>query len=409
MASEIEYYNLASLGVPPIQIAQATKSGSLLLLNGLGSFGYANDNVHPLDASHRDMQIQTLFDALDTTLDSPGRSLMRMLATEQRYTSATTVPIYHRHRQAAWAPVPPSTSVLQERLMSAQQATSVDGIAANADLVEYLRVEGIDIPATSGFVPVSRAGSLYCVAGFMAAHGEGDLGGIAPEVRIPEGHQWKGDRVRREVGYIWDHKLLPILQQLQLAPHHISRAAVFYTEPDEAAEVIAAWKGLFGDEPPLTNYICVREQGLAITDAKVEINLLLDAQRIHTPNAPQYTVLPDGTSAYSRFGDHLIYMIYPDALGGPSISIDVHPAEYETHSMAEKLAQSLEQHGAGFGQVARIAQAYLHRRDVLHSCRIWEKYFGENPIPLSASFAPRLPLNNIQSCIEAWVYKPLET
>lgn len=408
MTAEVECFGLATLGVPPVKIAQATKSGQLLLLNGFGSFQNASYDIHPLDNSERETQIKSVFDTLDRLLNPQDSPRYHMLASEQRFTSPTTVPVYHRSRQAAWAPIPPSTSVLQDRLLADRQAVSLDGIAMNHDDVEYMRVHGVDIPSTSGFVPVARAGALYCVAGFMAAHGEGDLGGIAPEVRIPEGHQWKGDRIRREVGYIWEHKLQPIMQELQLDSRHISKASVFYTEPDEIGEIIASWKALFDGRPPLTSYISVRKNGLAITDAKIEVNLLLDAQRIQNNNTPSFTVLPDGYSAVTRFGDHLLFVLYPDAMESQH-DPDVHHAEYETYSIAEKLQQALKENNASFSQVARIAQTYTHRPDVLPSCRIWEKYFGERPIPLSASFTNRLPLNSIHSCVEAWVYKPQET
>ena len=68
---------------------------------------------------------------------------------------------------------------------------------------------GLDLPATSSFVPVMKAGGFVFVAGLMAAHGVGDLGGIAPEAKVPEGHLWKSNRIQLELAYLIREKLSP--------------------------------------------------------------------------------------------------------------------------------------------------------------------------------------------------------
>ena len=60
-------------------------------------------------------------------------------------------------------------------------------------------------------MPVVRAGPFVFVAGFLAAHGSGDLGGIAPEAKVPDGHLWKGNRIELEVRYLIREKLIPAL------------------------------------------------------------------------------------------------------------------------------------------------------------------------------------------------------
>ena len=71
--------------------------------------------------------------------------------------------------------------------------------------VSLLFPEGLDVPVQSSYAPVATANGFVFVAGFMAAHGEGDLGGIAPEAKVPEGHLWKGNRISSEVDYV-NHK-----------------------------------------------------------------------------------------------------------------------------------------------------------------------------------------------------------
>ena len=71
---------------------------------------------------------------------------------------------------------------------------------------------GLDVPATSSFVPVVKADDFVFVAGFLAAWKPGDLGGIAPEAKVPEGHLWKGNRIQLEADYIVRKKLKPALE-----------------------------------------------------------------------------------------------------------------------------------------------------------------------------------------------------
>jgi hypothetical protein len=78
---------------------------------------------------------------------------------------------------------------------------SMDVMATADGKIESVFPDGLDVPSTSAFVPVVVAHDLVFVAGFLAAWQPGDLGGIAPEAKVPEGHLWKGNRIQLEADY----------------------------------------------------------------------------------------------------------------------------------------------------------------------------------------------------------------
>ena len=101
-----------------------------------------------------------------------------------------------------WAAMPSTEAVVTMHLV----AVAPGGLALHP-----LFPPGLDLPATSSFVPVMKAGGFVFVAGLLAAHGAGDLGGIAPEAKVPEGHLWKGQRIQLELEYLLRQKLEPAL------------------------------------------------------------------------------------------------------------------------------------------------------------------------------------------------------
>lgn len=432
MTNGVKVESVAQLGCPTIEIAQAVTAGDYLLLNGIGAFSAGSHaaysgtylaegpeknlwqtatrqpKLHPLQGSHKQSELTAGLDGIQALLNAKDSKSQpfRLLATEQHFDTSRTVPLLHRTRRKLFSTIPPSTSVLHKNLIAPAQVFQMDAIAAVDNQVEYL-AGGVDIPATSGFVPLSRCRDLYWTAGFMAAHGEGDLGGVAPEVLIPKGHQWKGDRVRNEVKYIWTEKLMPLIRAQSLEAHHISKASVFYTEPDDLPEIVLAWEDIFLNNPPLTNYICVKDQGLAISEAQIEINLCLDKSRKEGAN--KIHKLEDGFSGYTRFGDFLIYIIFPDIAKDREKGILFYnSSEYESYNITKKLNRSLNNKNLDYSDIARMALYLSKRSGFLQSTRVLQNYFMNSPIPLTTYYSNCLPMNNIQGYTEVWVYSPKE-
>ena len=153
-----------------------------------------------------------------------------------------------RRRAARGAYIAPSTSVLQPEMLIPGAATMTDMIAVAADgpAIEPIFPDGLDIPSTSSFVPVVKAGNLVFVAGFLAAHQPGDLGGIAPEAKVPDGHLWKGNRIQLEGGLSDPREAHPVLAGAGLGAGDVVKANVYLSTSRTCRRSISLGRGLHG-------------------------------------------------------------------------------------------------------------------------------------------------------------------
>ena len=119
-----------------------------------------------------------------------------------------------------------------------------------------------------------KAGGFVFVAGLLAAHGEGDLGGIAPEAQVPEGHLWKGQRIQLELAYLLRQKLGPALAAAGSSLARVVKADVAITDLREVPAFNQVWARAFGGTVPATTFVPTVQPGLAITDARPEITLV---------------------------------------------------------------------------------------------------------------------------------------
>ena len=146
------------------------------------------------------------------------------------------VPFFHQARAPpAGAYIAPSTSVLQPEMLipGAAMMTDMIAVAADGPAIEPIFPDGLDIPSTSSFVPVVKAGNLVFVAGFLAAHQPGDLGGIAPEAKVPDGHLWKGNRIQLEGGLSDPREAHPALAGAGLGAGDVVKANVYLSDIED--------------------------------------------------------------------------------------------------------------------------------------------------------------------------------
>ena len=113
----------------------------------------------------------------------------------------------------------------------------------------------------------------------MAAWQAGDLGGIAPEAKVPEGHLWKGNRIQLEVDYIVRKKLVPALEGAGASLSDVVKAQIYVADIDDVPALNQVWCRHFGAELPATTYVPTLNPGFAIADARCEINLVARVPR----------------------------------------------------------------------------------------------------------------------------------
>src|SRR5690606_33949833 len=107
--------------------------------------------------------------------------------------------------------------------------------------IETFYPPALEVPAGAGFAPVVRAGGFVFVAGMMAAHQPGDLGGIAPEARVPAGHLWKGVPIELEAEYIMARKIGPALEAAELGFEHVVKVQAYVSDSGDIPAVNEVW------------------------------------------------------------------------------------------------------------------------------------------------------------------------
>jgi enamine deaminase RidA (YjgF/YER057c/UK114 family) len=292
-------------------------------------------------------------------------------------------------------------------------------VAADGPAVEPIFPDGLDIPSTSAFVPVVRAGHLVFVAGFLAAHGVGDLGGIAPEAKVPEGHLWKGNRIELEAKYLIREKLIPALAGAGLEVADVVKANVFLSDIDDVPAFNQVWAETFAGSVPATTIVPTSKPGFAIADARMEINLVATtarAQTVRVESGRAADAACDGHPVALRAGDVLLFsgLMAADRNGLIAAARVNDRDRYLASSIEAQMEYLLdlaeevcERSGTSLRNVARILQVHTDLADFLPACRVWQRRLPGLPLPISAVRVPApLIVPGCSVGLDLWVYAP---
>jgi enamine deaminase RidA (YjgF/YER057c/UK114 family) len=351
-----------------------------------------------------------------------GSDVSRIVRCDQFFQDWRAVPFFHQARRASCGRyIAPSTSILQPEMLfpGAAMMTDMIALASDGPKIEAIYPSGLDLPSTSSFVPVAKAGDLVFVAGFLAACGTGDLGGIAPEAQVPAGHLWKGNRIQLEAGYVLREKLIPALAGAGLGLENVVKASVFLWDIDDLPAFNQIWAGAFGGRVPATTILSTSQPGFAIADAKIEINLVAASESgavARIENGRASLTVCDGHPPAVRAGDFLIFSgMVAAARDGLVASARV---DDERRYVASSIEAQMEylidiiedvcgQTGASLGNVVRILQAHTDLREFLPACRVWQRRLPGVALPISAVRVPKpliVPGCSVQ--LELWIYAP---
>lgn len=319
--------------------------------------------------------------ALDV-LEAGGVDFGAVVRADQYFRDWRAVPFFHQaRREACGNYIAPSTSVLEP----IGPGMMMDLVATREKLVPVFP-DGLDVPSTSSFVPVVKTGQFVFVAGLLAAHGEGDLGGVAPEAKIPEGHLWKGNRIQLEADYLVRKKLAPALEGAGCTLADVVKAQVYLADIADVPAFNQVWRRHFGATLPATTFVPTLVPGLAIADARCEINLVAykgAATRVEQGVAPACDGHPLAVSA----GDLLL-------LSG----LMEQPAE-----AADEICRSA---GASLANALRIQVFYTNEAEYYETCRALKRRVPGKPLPVCGVQVPGpllIPGSAVQ--IDCWVFR----
>lgn len=409
-------------GPARIPLARGVRAGHWVFVAGLLPDDLG-DAARPRSGEHPWLtQSKSVWQGAADVLARGDSAVSRIVRCDQFFSDWRAVPFFHQARRAACgAYIAPSTSVLQPEMLvpGAAMMTDILAIAAGGPAIEPIFPQGLDIPSTSSFVPVVKAGHLVFVAGFLAAHGQGDLGGIAPEAKVPEGHLWKGNRIQLEAKYLIREKLVPALAGAGLAPGDVVKANVYLSDIDDVPAFNQVWGETFGASIPATTFVPTSTPGFAIADARLEINLVATTERakaVRVEHDRAAHAVCDGHPVALRVGNLLLFsgLVAADTHGliAPARIADRHRyvasgIEAQMEYLIDVAHEVCERSGASLRNVVRIQQLHTDLADFLPACRVWQRRLPGLPLPIGAARVPAplvVPGCTVQ--LELWIYAP---
>ncbi|MDE0056743.1 MAG: RidA family protein [Defluviicoccus sp.] len=361
-----------------------------------------------------------VFDNVEAVLAAGGSALDRVVRTDQYYTTVAMVPPYQAERRRRFgASIPPSTSIVQQRLLLPGAALDLQVVAVAADgpPVEHIDHETLSGQPTSGYSAALTAGDFVFVSGntATAVAGEEVRNGVAAGALIREGQLWGGERLRLEAGFIIERRLFPSLDLAGLAPADVVKAQIYLTDPADCAVVQEVWSEHFGAGAALSVIPCA-PRGLVIEDGKIEINILA-----HRGGAAAKTVVEAGTAPTFagqaeavRCGDLLFLSALMAADGdGRLAAPDPHqphfgdPAGDEAEAILETAARICAEAGTSLENVVRVQQFHTDIADFYPVHQAWQRRLPGHPIPFSAiEVQGPLPVPGCSVMMDLWVYAP---
>jgi enamine deaminase RidA (YjgF/YER057c/UK114 family) len=391
----------------PLTLAGGMRAGPWVFASGvlptqLGS------SARPLSGEPRwTTEYRSLFARAQEVLRAGGSDLGRTVRCDQFARDWRSVPFFHEMRRVSCGKhIPPSTTVLEDALLLPEAGMTMNLVARSEEgpPVTPIFPEGLDLPATSSFVPVMKSGGFVFVAGFMAAWKQGDLGGIAPEAKVPEGHLWKGERVQLELDYLVKRKLKVALEGAGSSLERVVKADVSIRDMNDVPAFNQVWARAFGANIPATSFWPTSNPGFAIEDARIEINLvaLADERRAERIDlAAAAPALCDGHPVAMRAGDLLFIsgLVASDAQG----RVKQDEMEYLV-GLADAICRKA---GTRLENVLRIQQVHTDLKDFNRACRAWQKRLPGLPLPISTFQVPApllVPGCTVQ--LDLWVYCP---
>jgi enamine deaminase RidA (YjgF/YER057c/UK114 family) len=420
-----------TLGAGGIPYARGIRAGNWIFASGVLATDFKSGlspevlASRPLSGQPRWYREATcMYARAREVLQSAGADFSQVVRTDQYFPDWRTVPFFHQaRREYCGNNIPPSTSILEPGLLIPDAAMSLELIAVTADHEPKPRPvypEGLDLPATSSFAPVVIAGDFVFVAGFLAAWQEGDLGGIAPEAKVPAGHLWKGNRIQLEADYIIRKKLLPALRGAGSSLENVVKAQVYLADINDVPAFNQIWEKHFSRNIPATTFVPTLNPGFAIVDARCEINLvaLVDggASGKKTVNPPGVTPACDGHPVATQAGDLLFFsgMVAANEEGlvkearvdsrQPYFNCSVEAQMEYLLDAAEKTCTAA---GTSLANVVRIQQFHTDLSDFYPASKVWQRRLPGQPLPLSViGVPPPLLVPECSVQLDLWVYAP---
>ncbi|HJY76250.1 MAG TPA: RidA family protein [Burkholderiales bacterium] len=416
--NSIEVRSVERLAGTAVPFAYAIKAGPWLFLTGHEAFDFAAGPAPEVEgpegfpafgAPRLKREAEFILKRMRETLAGLGSDFRHSVRVDQYYPVFEAVRAYQLARHGEFGDyIPPSTSVLMERLFKRDSHISMSMIAVvpGKDYeIGKLYPKDAPVPAGSFFVPAITCNDFVFVAGQTAT----DEHALDPSVRLPRERHWGGpNAVRRQTEFIIRKRLEPALKAGDSSWRNVLKAQIYVPSAADIPDALDVWREHVPHPCALT---AVPTRGFGFVDAVVEINLLA----LRDGARRRKEVLKPDLPALSSYGAHVRAgeLVFCSGLmplgadgrvpGVSSLDALAHPAQAQAAavlSLAERLC----------GDGGRIVRAQWFMADVHAFPGVqlaWSRRHGDAPHPFVCLQVPgELGAPRALLTADFWIYCP---
>lgn len=423
--TRLTYLSTATIPGTDVELALGIKAGPWTFLTGreatLYDGGIAAEAAPaaglPLHGkpSHR-LQAEYVFARFGELLKAAGTDPRHAVRLDQYYPTAKAVDPYHHARRAFFGNyIPPSTSVLMDRLLIDDAALNVSMIALDPSIsVDPVQPKNVEAPKWSGFAPAINAGDFVFVAGQMANSPEW---GLDPKAHVPDFAAWGGTEIIKQSEFVIRDRLEPALQAAGSSLADVVKAQAYLAHASDIPEFMSLWHDIFGDTPCALTVATT--SGYGITEGIVEVNALA----LKSGAATTKTLVRPELPAAMSYGQPAVkagdLLCLPGLMAAGADGVDPRVAATAGMSRtgaraaaeAQVLVDAIEAYcaaaGASAENIVRMNLFFEDLADFPAVASTLSRRLGGRPLPLGAVEMPSpFALPGAGLIADVWVYAP---
>ena len=280
--TQLEVRSVKSLAGSGTSYAYAVKAGPWIFLTGHEAFDFETGSTEavagppgfPSFGLHRfRREGDFILRRMREVLQSFGSDLSHGVRLDQYYPTTKPVEPYHQSRKAEFGSyIPPSTSVVMERIFGGATSISTSLMAfapTDGYAIERVYPKEVGAPSWSGFVPAITCNEFVFIAGQMATN---PTDGLDARAHVPEYARWGGSEIRKQTLFLILEKLKPALEAAGSSLEQSLKAQVYIEQTEDFPDFMAAWLEHFADIPCALTVVPTKSYGTV--GGIIEINLI---------------------------------------------------------------------------------------------------------------------------------------
>jgi enamine deaminase RidA (YjgF/YER057c/UK114 family) len=407
-----------------IPYAYAVKAGPWVFLTGHEAFDWQTGTIDeavtgaagfPLYGQHKSRrEADFVLQRMARVLGEFGTDLAHAIRLDQYYPNPRAVAAYHLSRHDAFKDyIPPSTSVVMERIFGAESTISTSLIAVMPEdgyEIRKIHPPGVASAPTSGFVPAVACNEFVFVAGQMA-HNPGT--GLDPRAVVPEYSAWAGIPIRKQTEFLILEKLKPALEAAGSSLERSVKAQIYLADIADAPDCLDVWNRHYTGIPCAVTVVPTKS--FATIGGIIEINLIALTNKATREKQVVTADIP-GMAAYGphiRAGEFLLpsglMAIGRDGhIAGRGVSPGFAGLAHAGYSQAASVYDYAEALCEAAGtKMSRLLRAQYFLADIAEFSGIamaWSSRYGSQPHPFVGVQTPMpMPAPGCSLIADFWI------